>query len=69
MIGTTDRPTQPGWYWYQFKENKEVIHEITQKHAEPNGLFDEVLGHFLWEYVGMDMEWRWNGPLEPPKED
>jgi hypothetical protein len=69
MTWTTERPTEPGWYWYKAtKHLPAIIVYVYHSHNNPlpgNGL--------LVAYVGLDehrnsamISGEWAGPLEPP---
>ena len=68
LTWTTNKPTQPGWYWWRNKPGAEKIERVQ--------LFD-----FVWlkePYLGVETQYarypvstiigEWAGPLEPPKE-
>lgn len=65
MKWTSDKPTQPGWYWWR----SQVFPILTMFHVIETSDY-----HFFVDNWGggsmstLDMDGQWSGPLEPPTE-
>jgi hypothetical protein len=65
MKFTAEKPTQPGWYWWQHQPSSPY-----QQAGQPTiGLVgeDEIFHCHRFRKAMADMpSGRWSGPLEPP---
>ena len=72
LTWTTDKPTEPGWYWYKFAEGPpSVVYAL-----HPSGM---SIVEVLYDQTGLfcrhpdndksliELDGHWAGPLEPPK--
>jgi len=70
MTWTSDKPTQPGWYWWRNRvgvpkpyHDDEIV-KVYLKRGHLNIAF--MNGNRI---DGIDIAGEWAGLLEPPKED
>jgi hypothetical protein len=55
MKWTTELPTQPGLYWWKFKE-----------HLKPTPVVLEESGYLETGFLPSEVEGVWYGPILPP---
>lgn len=66
MFWTNDKPTIPGWYWYDDGDTDLEIYHVYLYSGTEGRLVASIV-----EGVGEDvknMSGRWAGPIEPPNE-
>jgi hypothetical protein len=65
LTWSTDKPTTPGFYWYQAPGQRARVVEVVY-HSETNGLYITETGAVVNEL--QEDEYRWAGPLVQPSE-
>ena len=72
MTWSHEKPTVPGWYWWEVEEEAGLCRKVV--HVEKGFTFHIVEGGravlYVVGYGGLleDKPGRWSGPLEPPVE-
>lgn len=64
LTWTTDRPTAPGWYWWQGPYSGPEVVRLWQT-GKGQSLICERTGHVAGHPV--PLVGRWAGPLTPPE--
>jgi len=63
LIWTPDKPTKPGWYWFQMRAMRPHVVEVVRE-QDSHRLAVALTGAYV-----DDLEpeyYQWAGPLEPP---
>lgn len=64
MTWTTEKPTEPGWYWYRAREHKMWVAEVIKTHTG-------LRIHFEWGWQNLESVNRTSefaGPIPMPEE-
>lgn len=67
LVWTKERPTVPGWYWYQCCFSRPRIAQIMYRGLDTDRLTASFAGNEEDEWVE-DMVGRWAGPIPIPEE-
>ena len=68
LVWTKERPTVPGWYWYQCCFSRPRIAQIMYRGLDTDRLTASFAGNEEDEWVE-DMVVRWAGPIPMPEEN